>query len=47
MANFVEAVAGVNYWEVEIDYYREYFSSFATHNTTGMGILTISGSSVQ
>lgn len=45
MVNFVEAVAGVNYWEVEVDYEQEYFSVFATHNITGMGILTISGNS--
>lgn len=44
MVNFVEAVAGVEYWEVEVDYKREYFSVYATHNITGMGIMTISGS---
>ena len=45
MVNLVEAVAGVNYWEVEPYYEPEYFSVYATHNITGMGTLTITGNS--
>lgn len=47
LANFVEAVAGVNYWIIEVDYPTEYFSQFATHNITGMGIMTFHSNSLQ
>ena len=43
MASFVEAVGGVNYFIIEKYYKPEYFSSFATYNQTGMGIITITG----
>lgn len=43
MANFVEAVGGVNYFIIEEYYKPEYFSVYATYNLTGMGIMTVSG----
>ena len=46
LANFVEAVGGVNYFIIE-DYYKpEYFSVYATYNLTGMGIMTFTGNSL-
>jgi hypothetical protein len=46
LANFVEAVGGVNYFIIEEYYKPEYFSSYATYNLTGMGIMTIHSNSV-
>lgn len=45
LANFVEAVAGVNYWIIEEYYKPEYFSVYSTYNITGMGIMTFEGRS--
>ena len=39
-------MAGVEYWIIEEYYKPEYFSSYATYNLTGMGILTIRGSTL-
>ena len=37
----------MNYFIIEEYYKPEYFSAYATYNLTGMGIMTISGSSVK
>jgi hypothetical protein len=42
----VEAVGGCNYFIIEEDYKPEYFSVYATHNLTGMGIMTFTGNSL-
>jgi hypothetical protein len=39
-------VGGVNYFIIEQYYKPEYFSVFSTYNLTGMGIMTINGTSV-